>query len=182
MLERIYLTGFMTCGKSTVGPILANTLGWDFFDLDDVIEEREKRKVVEVFKDEGEKYFRELETEILKEFSVKKNIVLALGGGTMANETNVMLMKRSGTTIYLKISQDMIYKRIKNKIDRPLFRDLVLDERPKEDFVNRINELMDKRTKFYELADWIIETENNAIGQTVDMLAAKINRLIRKEK
>lgn len=181
MQRRIYLTGFMTCGKSTVGPILANTLGWDFYDLDEVIEKIENKKVVDIFNEHGESYFRKLETETLREFSTRENIVLALGGGTMASETNVMIMKRSGTTVYLKISNEMIYKRIKNKIDRPLFRNLVLDERPKEDFIERIQELMDKRTKYYELADWIIEAENSDVGKTVDMLALKINRLINKE-
>ena len=75
MLKRIYLTGFMTSGKSTLGKILANVLGWDFFDLDKEIEDQEGLRITEIFENKGEKYFREIETNKLKELSDKKLIV-----------------------------------------------------------------------------------------------------------
>ena len=62
----VYLTGFMASGKSTIGPILANTLGWNFFDLDRLIEEAAGLSVRMIFEENGEDYFRELETETLK--------------------------------------------------------------------------------------------------------------------
>ncbi|MFA8342155.1 MAG: shikimate kinase [Rhodothermaceae bacterium] len=176
MTERLYLTGFMTCGKSTIGPILANTLGWNFYDLDDVIEELEGMTVVEIFKAKGEKYFRELETATLDKLSAEHNTIIALGGGTMANEKNVEIMKQSGKIIYLKVSPEMIYKRIKNKIDRPLFRDLVLEEKPKEDFIERILEILDEREKYYRLADMVVESEDKPLGITVDTIARELKR------
>ena len=70
-----YLTGFMSAGKSTIGPILANTLGWNFLDLDKAIEEEESMKITEIFDAKGEEYFRKKELEKLKEIS-KKNPIL----------------------------------------------------------------------------------------------------------
>lgn len=176
MIERLYLTGFMTCGKSTIGPILANTMGWEFYDLDDVIEENEKMSVVDIFKTKGEDYFRKLETETLRNLSSEHRTVIALGGGTMANENNVKIMKESGKIIYLKVSPEMIYKRIKNKINRPLFRDLVLEEKPKEDFIERILHILEDREKYYRLADMVIESENTPLGITVDSIARELRR------
>jgi len=176
MAQRLYLTGFMTCGKSTIGPILANTMGWNFYDLDDIIEEQEKLSVVEIFKTKGEKYFRDLETELLDKLSNEYNTIIALGGGTMANEKNVQIMKNAGKIIYLKVSPEMIYKRIKNKIDRPLFRDLVLDEKPKEDFIERILKILEEREKYYLLADMVVESEDQSLGITVDTIARELKK------
>lgn len=176
MIERLFLTGFMTCGKSTIGPILANTLGWEFFDLDDVIEEIEGMSVVDIFKTKGEEYFRSLETKTLQKLSSEHNTVIALGGGTMAKEENVKIMKDAGKIIYLKVSPEMIYKRIKNKIDRPLFRDLVLEEKPKEDFIDRILHILEDREKYYRLADMVVESENSPLGLTVDTIAKELRR------
>lgn len=174
MKDIIFLTGFMTCGKSTVGPILANTLGWAFYDLDDVIEEKEGKSVVEIFKTEGEEYFRNLEKKTLLNFGTEKKIVIALGGGTISNEENFMIVKNSGVLIYLKASTNMIYNRIKNKIDRPLFRDLVLEERPKEEFLERIDKILNEREIYYNMADMVVDTDSCRIGMTVDVIVKKL--------
>lgn len=179
--KRIYLTGFMTSGKSTIGPILANVLGFEFFDLDKVIEINEKLTVVEIFEKKGEKYFREIETETLERLSKMENVVVSLGGGTLTNKTNLDLLKQTGKIIYLKVSPNTLYKRLKNKINRPLFRDLVMEERPKEDFMNRINEMLDKRGVFYEKADFIIETDIRPFGITVDIIAKKISAMFNEK-
>mgnify|MGYP000342013619 CR=1 FL=1 len=172
--KRIFITGFMTSGKSTIGPILANVLGLDYYDLDKEIEKQEKMSVVEIFEMKGEKYFREVESKILKDLSQKNNIIISLGGGTITSEENFDLMKRSGKIVYLKVSPSNLYKRLKNKIDRPIFRDLVLNDKPQEDFIQRIKELLDKRSVYYEKADLIIDTDNSPVGITVDKIAKKI--------
>ena len=123
---RIYLTGFMTSGKSTIGPILANVLGMGFYDLDKEIEKAEGSTVVEIFEKKGEAYFRQVEKNLLENFSKQNNIIVSLGGGTITNIDNLNLLKRTGKIIYLKVSIDVLYKRLKNKTDRPLFRDMVL--------------------------------------------------------
>ena len=172
--KRVYLTGFMTSGKSTIAPILANVLGFNFFDLDLEIERREKSTVVEIFEQKGEKYFRELEALVLKNISTKGNVVVALGGGTITDDDNFNFLRNSGKIIYLKISPEILYKRLKNKINRPLFRDLVLEERPKEDFIKRINEILDSRNIYYEKADIIIEPGDQPFGLIVDKIVKKI--------
>ncbi len=164
----IYLAGFMTSGKSTIGPILANTLGWSFYDLDKVIEQKENMKVVEIFEKKGEEYFRGLESKTLEELSYNNNSVIALGGGAMANAGNVDIIKRFGKSVYLKCSPEAIYKRIRHKTDRPLFIDLVLNERPKEDFITRIETLLEEREVYYNKADFVINTDAKRIGITVD--------------
>jgi shikimate kinase len=172
--KRIYLTGFMTSGKSTLGPILANVLGLDFYDLDREIEKEEDLTVVEIFEKKGEEYFRDVESRILKNLSTKNNIIISLGGGTIMSKNNFDLMKATGKIIYLKVSPGNLYRRLKNKIDRPLFKDLVLAENPQEDFINRIKGMLEKRSVFYEKADLSINTDNNPIGIIVDKIAKKI--------
>lgn len=178
---RIYLTGFMASGKSTIGPILSNVLGLDFYDLDQEIEDREKLSIVEIFEKKGEAYFRNVESEILKKIVQKDNIVVSLGGGTITFQENFDLMKNTGKIIYLKVSPEDIYNRLKNKTDRPLFREFVLGEVSKEEFMNRINELLDKRKQFYEKADLIIDTNLTPVGVTVDTIAQKIMRLMNEK-
>ncbi len=176
-IKIIYLTGFMTSGKSTIGPILANVLGWEFKDLDQVIEENEKKSVVQIFETDGEEHFRKLEHDFLAQFSKDESLVLSLGGGTMAFDRNLTILKNSGLIVYLKSSPNMIYQRIKNKIDRPIFRDLVLSENPQpHQFIERIEKYLSKREPYYLQADIHIDTDHTNIGITVDKLAKIINR------
>jgi shikimate kinase len=116
-----YLTGFMAAGKSTVGPILANTLGWEFYDLDKEVEIKAGMKIVELFKHKGEEYFRKMETKILNELSLKDKVIISLGGGAIASKENFKIIKSSGKIIYLKSSPEIAYKRLRFKVDRPAF-------------------------------------------------------------
>jgi shikimate kinase len=179
--KRIYLTGFMTSGKSTIGPILANVLGMEFFDLDKVIEENEKSTIVEIFEKNGEEYFRKIEFDTLKKLSAREKVVISLGGGTLTNQSNLELLKSTGKIVYLKVSPDTLYKRLKNKIDRPLFRDLVLNEKSEEDFLERIKELLEKRRIYYERADLIIDTDFQPLGRTVDQIAKRISVILNEK-
>jgi shikimate kinase len=179
--NKVYLTGFMSSGKSTLGPILANVLGWQFFDLDREIEKVESKTVVEIFKAEGEEYFRLKETEILSQISKTENSIIALGGGTILRDENIKIMKSSGWLVYLKVEPENIYHRLKNKIDRPLFRDLVLGEGSKEEFLEKINNFLENRIHFYEQADITINTDDTRIGVTIDKLKHKILRKINEK-
>ena len=167
----------MTSGKSTVGPILANVLGFEFIDLDKEIVAEENLSIVEIFEKKGENYFRELETRMLKKFSEKDDLIIALGGGTITDDTNFEIIKKTGKVIYLKVTPAVLYKRLKNKIDRPLVRDLVLNGNSEKDFVEKIEELLLKRNKYYEQADLIIESDMQPLGVTVDKIARKISVL-----
>jgi shikimate kinase len=169
-----YLTGFMASGKSTIGPILANTLGWNFFDLDKEVENQEGMKVVEIFDKEGESYFRKVETELLMKLSEKDDAIISLGGGAIASEENFKIIKSSGKIIYLKSSPEMAYKRLRFKRDRPAFIFEGEEIPSKEQFLERINVLLNERKKYYEQADFIIDTDSQTVGKTVDIIAKYI--------
>ena len=170
----VYLAGFMGAGKSTVGPILANTLGWNYYDLDKVIEERLGKKIKTIFEENGETFFRQIEGEVLKELSHNNNVIISLGGGTIVNQNNLNIIKNTGKIIYLKASIDSIYKRVAFKRDRP---NLIIDgeEFSKEKLIQKINNLFNAREKYYNQADLTIDTDNISIGVTVDKLAKIIN-------
>jgi len=169
--NRIYLAGFMGAGKSTIGPILANTLGWNYYDLDKEIEKAKGKKITEVFKLEGETSFREFESTLLRKLIEKDRLIISLGGGTMTNEENLELIKRTGKVFYLKASPEAIYKRLKFKRDRPsLFIDGNFPS-SKEKLAEVIEKLLREREKFYLLSDYIIPTDNIPVGKTVDKIA-----------
>lgn len=172
----VFLTGFMASGKSTIGQILANTIGWSFYDLDLLIEEREGRKIKEIFETDGELYFRELETKILREVINFRKSVIALGGGTIAYRDNLNLIKESGQLIYLESSAEETYKRLRFKRDRPMMLFNGDDEPTYEQYINRIKELLNDRKKFYDQADIKFNTENLTIGRSVDKLVSIIKK------
>jgi shikimate kinase len=171
----VYLTGFMGSGKSTIGPILANTLGWEFFDLDKVIENKSGLKIKEIFDVYGEDHFRLLEGKTLLEISKNNKIVVSLGGGTIADENNLVILKKTGLLFYLKLSASSAYKRLKYKKDRPVLLAGMDEDFTKEDLLKRINALYEKRKIFYEQSDFIIDTDNMSVGKTVDRIVKIIN-------
>jgi len=167
----IYLAGFMGAGKSTIGPILANTLGWNFYDLDKVIEKIEGKKVRQIFETKGEYYFRKMEQEALRKISSECNVIISLGGGTMADEENLNFLKKTGIIIYLKASREAIYRRLKYKRDRPALHINGDFPETREQLMGLIDTLLNEREKFYLLSDHIIITDNISVGKTVDRLA-----------
>ena len=91
-MKHIILIGFMGAGKSTMGKLIANKLGWRFIDTDAYIEKKEGRSIQDIFTDDGEDYFRSAETDVLRElFKADEKYVLALGGGTPLLEENRVL-------------------------------------------------------------------------------------------
>jgi len=175
-----FLAGFMASGKSTIGPIVANTLGWTFLDLDKEIEKRENRKITKIFEEDGEDYFRHKETEILKDISNSQNLIISLGGGTMIIQENREFIKKNGKLIFLRSSPEVAYRRLKHKRDRPI---LLLDnnvEAAENVVIERIKSLMKKRMKYYQKADYIFDTDYDSIGKTVDKISRLMIKLSRK--
>jgi shikimate kinase len=173
--DLIFLTGFMASGKSTIGPILANTIGWDFLDLDRVIEQKTNKTIVQIFKDEGEQFFRNLETQTLKELSHLKKYVISLGGGTIDSEENLKIIKANGILVYLESSPEAAYYRLRFKRDRPalLFEDR---EPTKEELIARIKNILNRRLVYYNQADFKINTDNKPVGITVDLLVKTLRK------
>lgn len=123
----IYLAGFMGCGKSTVGRLLAQRLGWAFIDLDDVIEQQQGRKIAEIFETEGEERFREIEAEALRDqaFLVRggRARVVALGGGAYAQQRNRDRLSEGGVVVFLDAPLQTLWERVSGEDERPLARD-----------------------------------------------------------
>jgi shikimate kinase len=122
---RIYLTGFMGSGKSTVGRLLAARLGALFVDLDEEIERRVGMRVREIFEQHGEPVFRQMEREALEATLALPDVVVATGGGTVAFEVNARLIRENGLAVWLNPPFATIAARVGGlgKKDRPLFRD-----------------------------------------------------------
>jgi shikimate kinase len=168
----------MGSGKSTIGPILANTIGYNFVDLDVLIEQREKRKIGEIFKEDGEGKFREMERKFLAEISQVPRSVISLGGGTITDQASLDLVKRTGVLIYLKADPEYIYKRLRTKSDRPMLRSADGELMDADQLQGRIEELMSKRESYYEQAHIKIHTDDKKIGNTIDELVRQLRHHI----
>lgn len=126
---RIFLLGFMGCGKSRIGSDLAPLMNFRFFDMDEIIERRAHATVQEIFTLHGEAYFRSLESEVLKEAAGTENVVVATGGGTPIQKVNLDLMQRSGLTVWLNTPFAISSARISGgeRRARPLLGELKSD-------------------------------------------------------
>lgn len=156
-MKHIILIGFMGSGKSTMGKLVANKLKCPFIDTDHYIEKKEGRTISDIFADDGEEYFRNLETEVLKELlESKERMVLSLGGGTPLREENRALLKDTGYVIFLKVTPEEAYNRLKDDTERPLLQ----VPNPKE----QIAKLLDFRNPIYEAAaDYVLLEENKSL-------------------
>ena len=123
----VYLTGFMGSGKTTIGSILADRLGWDFIDLDSEIEKAEQTTIAQIFESRGEPEFRRIETEMIR--TVRRRVengmpaVIALGGGSFVEPANAALLENHGISIWLDCPFEVIVERITTADSRPLARD-----------------------------------------------------------
>lgn len=177
--ERIYLTGFMGCGKSTIGPILANTLGYDFVDVDRRIEETEAKSISAIFADRGEKYFRDLERTVLLDVCTRPHTVIALGGGTMTVPENLEVILATGLVVYLKITQEELFRRLRHRTDRPLLRTADGSRPSDEELRTRIRLLYEAREPLYARADLIIPSDGKKLGITVDQIVRQVKAQLR---
>ncbi|MCW5981773.1 MAG: shikimate kinase [Bryobacteraceae bacterium] len=150
----IYLVGFMACGKTTIGRMLAETLGWSFVDIDDDIEARAKTTISDIFDAVGEEEFRRLETGALTErvrmIERGDPMVIALGGGAFARSENYELISTNGVSIWLKCPLSMLQQRVASATHRPLARDPA-----------RFAELYRARLPLYGRADFHVEIRSD---------------------
>ena len=174
-MTRIILIGYMGAGKTTLGRALAAGLGLRFYDLDWYIEERNRRTVPQIFKDEGEEGFRDIERRALHEAAEFEDIVLACGGGTPCFFDNMEYMNRQAHTVYLKASPDVLLRHLgMSRTERPLLKGKSEDE-----MKQYIRESLAVREPFYCQARHIltIDTLDNRdkIKDTVHTLRELLN-------
>ena len=160
--NNIVLIGFMGCGKSTVGKKLAGALGYEFSDTDAMIEEAYGKTISAMFAEEGEEYFRNAETELLRKLSTEaEGLVLATGGGMPMREENAELLREIGAVVFLEAKIETILERLQNDTGRPLADG--------EDREKRLRPLYEKRLPVYrEAADYILDTEDKSFYAIIE--------------
>lgn len=165
-MKNIVLLGFMGTGKTAAGKKIAEELGRDFLDIDELIEEETGTSISEIFFNFGEEYFRQLEARAVKKISERRGVVIAAGGGVVLREENIENLKRNGLLICLSARPEVIMARTKAEKNRPL----LATPYPLE----TIKELLHLRAPLYARADVTIDTSE----LTVDEVVARIRKII----
>jgi len=154
----IFLVGFMGSGKTSVGRELAAKLKREFINLDDVIVDREGKSINQIFEERGEGYFRQIESDLLREVAPSKNVVIALGGGCFVSEENRRIVKQHGRSIWLDCLLEVIIDRLTGDASRPLYQN------PKQ-----MLRLLESRVSSYRQADMTVKvTYDKTPGDLAD--------------
>lgn len=159
-MRNIVLIGFMGTGKTTIATQVARVLKMRYVSTDDLIEKREKRTINEIFTTEGEDYFRDVESAVVRELSAMEGLVIDTGGGVVIREENMAILKSGGAVICLNADEETVMTRTKKYKHRPLLN--------VEDPKARIRSLLAKRSPLYARADHTINTGELTIRQVVE--------------
>lgn len=170
---RIFLLGFMGCGKSFSGRRLAEKFNLSFVDLDHYIEAKEGRSIRKIFEEEGESYFRKIEKECLHEMKNKEMTVISTGGGTPCFFDNMRWMNENGITVFLETPPEILAERLISEMEnRPLLQGL-----SKKELIDFIEKKLEMRNPFYFKTQLIYQQKKE--GQDVaDDLKGYFNRLV----
>jgi len=177
MTPKLILTGFMATGKSSVGPLVARRLGWEFVDVDALIVAQAGKPIAQIFADHGEAHFRRLEREAVAHLTGDRRRcpqchgphpeVISTGGGVLLDESNCAALKRAGVIVCLTARPEVVAARVeRSKTRRPK-----LSEGGKSALA-RIKELMDERVGAYARADVQIDTSDLTVDQLADQVIA----------
>lgn len=152
----IILIGMMGAGKTAVAKILGDMLGYRVYDTDFLIETKQACSISQIFVEQGENFFRQLETAAIKELSKEKNIVLSTGGGILINQENFYILKALGKLVYLRAQVATLATRLQAEIQyRPL-----LSVNDNNQPVNaKLDQLLLKRQSSYEKSDFVLDTD-----------------------
>ncbi len=168
MNRNIVLVGLMGCGKSSVGKALAEKTGLELVDTDELIEQQKNKTINEIFKINGEKYFRELEHQCATALSNKAGLIISTGGGMVENTENMDLLKQNGYVFYLYAPAEELYKRVKNETHRPLLKN--------PDPLETLSNLLERRVRSYEKAHFKINTVNKQVSEIADEIVKLRNK------
>ncbi len=164
----ISLIGMMGSGKTSVGELLVNKIkGFSFVDTDAEIVKQEQKTINDIFKNNGETYFRTIETDILREIFKKDNQIISTGGGIVCKEENIQLLKGNSLVFYLKANDKILFERVKNNSERPLLN--------VDNMHEKIISLLEQRESLYEKAHFIISTDDKSIEKVTEEITGIIN-------
>lgn len=165
-MKNIILVGFMGTGKTAVAKALARELGMTYVSVDELIVAREKRPIKDIFRDNGEPYFRNVEKEVVAEISAKEGQVIDTGGGVVLDAVNMGRLRTGGVVVCLWASPETVYERTSRSKQRPLLN--------VDDPLGRIKELLEYRRPFYEKADFHVMTD----GANVASVVEKVRKIV----
>ncbi len=169
----LYLVGMMGAGKTTVGHLLAQQLGYRFLDTDSLISQAAGKSISEIFATEGEEAFRELETKILSEVSSYKKLTIATGGGIVIRPFNWSYLQH-GIVVWLDAPVEVLYSRLQGDQTRPLLQ----DGNP----LAKLQELLEERKPLYANADVHININSKDTPEEVTMLVlTEIKRVVKSK-
>ncbi len=160
VMKTITLIGMMGAGKTSCAKILAQKLQLDCLDIDSLIEIQHKCPISEIFEKYGEIYFRTLEKNAIKDNVKPYNMIVSIGGGAFENSDTQAFLTENSKVVYLQTSAEVIYERIKTDLTRPLLKNNMN--------IERIKNIINKREKNYEKANYIVNTDGKTIEQVVE--------------
>ena len=155
--RNICIMGLMGSGKSVIGKDLSKILNFEFYDTDKEIEQNAKKSISEIFKENGEAYFRSLEEKICIKLLNQNNCVISLGGGSIINKKIRKSIKQNSYSIYLQVKLNNLVNRLKSSKKRPLLN-------KNESKIEILRKLYEERQKFYEKADFIVNNDTDKIN------------------
>ncbi|MFH1594344.1 MAG: shikimate kinase [Candidatus Omnitrophota bacterium] len=158
-MKNIALVGFMGTGKTAAARMLSGRLNMKYISTDDLIEGRVGMSIPDIFSKKGEKYFRSVEREVIKDTSTMKNVIIDTGGGALIDPNNLKDLKAGGTVICLWATPENILERTKKYAHRPLLN--------VDDPLKKIRDLLAERRPFYQGADHHIHTSPIALEKVV---------------
>lgn len=167
----ISLIGMMGSGKTTIGELLAKETGYIFIDTDSEIIKNENRTINKIFEENGEEYFRDIESKTLSNILKKDNQVISTGGGIIKNLENIELLKGKSIVFYLEATEEELFKRVKNNKDRPLLN--------VENIQDKITKLLKEREESYKKSHYTISTTNKTPKAIIKEITGKINEYSR---
>ncbi|NEO58288.1 MAG: shikimate kinase [Okeania sp. SIO3B5] len=167
----LYLVGMMGAGKTTVGELLAKDLGYRFLDTDSLISQVAGKSINEIFADEGEAGFRQLETNVLAEVSSYKNLTIATGGGIVIKKFNWSYLQH-GIVVWLDAAVEVLHSRLQGDRTRPLLQD--------KDPLGKLQALLDERRPLYANADVHIHVDSKSTPeQLTTLVLAEVKKVVK---
>jgi shikimate kinase len=173
-LVNLALIGFMGTGKTTVGRLVAEQLGFEFLDTDELIQSRAGRTIADIFAKDGEPAFRALEKQVVQELSPREKTVISTGGGLPTNPENLDALKSFALVICLWASPEKIWERVRHQSHRPLLHDA--------DPQKKIRELLAVREPFYKQADVLINTDLRSVREATQQIVLQFKLATRQPR
>ena len=169
-MENIILIGFMGAGKTTVGRLLSRERKMQFVDTDDRIAMEQGRKIPDIFAQDGEPYFRDLETELLRRMQEDtRQSVISVGGGMPVREENRKLLRALGCVIYLSATKETILERVRNDGSRPMLSG--------GDLKQRVEQLMREREALYRRAAHMeVRTDGRSVRHVIQIIGQEMRK------